>query len=415
MNVFARQSYRFFNTLLRYAGILFVLLFIISFPFGSSFLVPDPGHYAGPVFRRLVAFAGRHWFGLPASYAGKIASDSVGMYIDLLIVTVLALLLSMPLAWYISRRKIAPDRLYRAFRIVISYYLALQLLRYGWNKVFKSQFYLPEPNTLFTTVGDTPRDLLYWSTMGLSRSYSLFMGLIEVIPALLLFFRKTRSIGAFILSAVLLQVVIVNFSFDISVKVYSCFLLGLALVIAMPVYQLLFRFFIRGQRIFSQQKVVETTHRRRLWATILQAGVICWFLLDSLWPYLRSGNYNDDFAARPPLHGAWQVDRFSRNGDTLRSRNAAWDKAFVHRRGYFIIQQQGAMKDYKLYYDTTGRIIGLLDYGQQWCDELSYRVQGDSLLQLTGVLNRDTLSVGLKRIDLAQLPALQNEFNWTSD
>lgn len=415
MNVFATQSYRFFNTLLRCAGILFVLLFLISFPFGSAFLLPDPGHYTGSLFRRMAAFTGRYLFHMPSGYTGEIASDTIGMYINLLVVAMMALVLSIPVTLYLCRKKISPERLYRAFRIVISYYLALQLLRYGWNKVFKTQFYLPEPNTLFTTVGDTPRDLLYWSTMGLSRSYSLFMGLIEVVPAFLLFFRKTRSIGAFILSAVLLQVAIVNFSFDISVKVYSCFLLMLALLIAMPVYRLLFRFFILEQRTFSQQKVAETAYRHRLWTTLLQAGVICWFLLDSLWPYLRSGNYNDDLVVRPPLHGAWQVDHFSRNGDTMRSRNAAWDKAFVHRRGYFIIQQQGAMKDYKLYYDTAARRIGLQDYEQEGYDELSYWLQGDSLLHLTGVLNRDTLSVGLKRIDLAQLPALQNEFNWTTE
>ena len=50
-------------------------------------------------------------------------------------------------------------RLWYGLHTGVAWFLALQLLQYGFDKVFKHQFYLPEPNTLYTPLGLLPPDL----------------------------------------------------------------------------------------------------------------------------------------------------------------------------------------------------------------------------------------------------------------
>ncbi|MBL0144471.1 MAG: hypothetical protein IPP48_00540 [Chitinophagaceae bacterium] len=70
------------------------------------------------------------------------------------------------------------------------HYLIIILLKYGLDKIFKTQFYLPEPNTLFTTVGHLDKDILFWSTMGSSHLYNTITGCIEILAAVLLFLNQ---------------------------------------------------------------------------------------------------------------------------------------------------------------------------------------------------------------------------------
>ncbi len=67
--------------------------------------------------------------------------------------------------------------------------------------------------------------------------------------------------------------------------------------------------------------------------------VIAFMLLDVLAIFLVTGNFDDNRAERPPLHGAYEVTQFVSNHDTLPSSELVenrWKRVFVHRHGYFI-------------------------------------------------------------------------------
>lgn len=68
--------------------------------------------------------------------------------------------------------------------------------------------------------------------MGSSRAYTIFAGVFEIIPGFLLLFRKTKLIGALMAIIVMLNVVLLNFCYDIPVKLFSSFLLLIAIIIA---------------------------------------------------------------------------------------------------------------------------------------------------------------------------------------
>ena len=127
------------------------------------------------------------------------------------------------------------------------YYLASVLLGYGFAKVFPSQFRFPLLGRMETPYGDgSPMNIL-WSFMGSSTAYTIFGGVMEVLPGLLLFFRRTALLGALAGFAVMFNVAALNYCYDVPVKLYSTHLCVVALLLAAPDARRLAGMFLRNE------------------------------------------------------------------------------------------------------------------------------------------------------------------------
>lgn len=398
--------------------ISYVLLFISSFSFPHAIL-PDIGKWFSPFYEKLAAFTGSHIFHLSKPYSAELISDSTGMYLHAFNLIFISAVIAI--AWFYSdRQKKNEMQLVYGLQLIIRYYLALQLLNYGFNKIFKWQFYLPEPNTLFTSVGETHRDLLYWTSMGSSYTYTFFSGLIEVLAASLLLFRRTKLFGALIAIGIMVNVLMINIGFDISVKLYSAFLILLCCILIAPDAKRLFRFFFTNEAIAKNNYVPSFVNGKfKTLYRSLKTLVLLLFFSDTLFIYFASGNFNDDKAVRPPLHGAYEVSVFVLDGDTLaplQTDQLRWKRVFVHRRNYFIVQNmQDGMQDYILENDTAKQILLLTDYDGKQKGFFHYdKLSGDANT-FSGRIGMHKLEMELKKIDLKNLPLLQDEFGWTVD
>ncbi|MES2139515.1 MAG: hypothetical protein V4511_07385 [Bacteroidota bacterium] len=396
----------------------FVLLFIISLPFPHHF-IPDIGQYLSSYFEVLVKWFGENVFHLNGTYTSKLVSDSTGLYIHVFIVFIISVLISG--IWsIIDKRRNNHDKLKYWFKVLISYYLSMQLFEYGFNKLFKYQFYLPEPNTLFTPIGGLSPDILYWSTMGASYSYTVFMGLLEIIPAILLLFKRTRLLAAIIAMGIMINVTMINFGFDISVKIYSCFLLFLSIVIVSPDLKKIFAFFILNKPVITNQwEPTINSKKRILFYSIFKSLIIGLILVDTLSIYFVTNNFNDDKAQRPFLHGAYGVEIFVKNNDTLaplQTDKYRLKRIFIHREGYLITQSMNdEMQDYKLRYEIISNKLILESYdSSEIILDYTYNKK-DSTLFLSGRVYNDSIKIYSKQIDLDRLPIFQQNFHWTID
>lgn len=398
----------------------FVLLFLLTLPFPHTFL-PNVGSYLQPLCERVIKWFGDEVVQIQKPYTFQLISDSTGMYLHLVLLLCLAFVLS--LLWSIVDRKRRDyKRVLYVFRGIVSYYLAFQLLKYGFNKIFKYQFYLPEPNILFTNMGDVSRDLLYWSVMGASHSYSVFTGILEVIPAILLFFRRTRLLGALIAVGVLANVVMINISFDISVKLFSSFLGLLAVLIVVPEMPRLYYFFF-AQKHPNKQAVFWTPVFRHSKQVVLYAVgkslIVYLILFDVLLPYFQMNNFNDDMANRPFLHGAYAIEHFQINQDTIPpmlTNDRRWKRFFIHRQGYFIIENmEEQMQDFPLEVRQVERQLVLEDSEESRLMFEYNHSSNDELLRLEGIFGRDTLRLEARQINWRELPLLDKKTNWTID
>ncbi len=391
----------------------FLLLLCGSFSFGH-YVLPDLASVFAPIFEGLAEMTGKGVFGWE-NYTTEISSDSRSFYANVFNILMLSMLIGGLFVRFLYE-KVELRKLQYWVRRAIAYYLAMQMLSYGFNKVFKWQFFTPEPNTLYTPMGQLNKDILYWSAMGASYTYTVFAGLIEVLAGSLLLFRKTRFFGAMLTFGIMLNVWMINLGFNISVKLYSFILLVFAFSLIVPK--------LKQFLAFAQGHAVEADNEWRPqfkmnWikpvVKILFVGLI---LLEGLWPYLDTGNYNDDLAERPRYHGAYEVDSFRVEGEELPNtmdQAQRWKRFFIHRRGYFIIQSmRDEMVDYSLKVDPERQVFQLEDYeGNTF--QLNYHLSSDSIMSITGEIFDRHIAISAKQLNWKVLPLIKPEFHMTVD
>jgi len=390
----------------------FALLFIVFIPFPFT-LTRVQGPVSDFIFGRLIGVIADHIFHQPLRNT-HIYSDSLPMYI----LTLLLLLIAMVIAFLVQRWKkwsAIKQKVYRLLATVFVYYLALQLMKYGVDKIFKNQFYLPEPNILYTPLGDVDRDLLYWSSMGTSYTYSLFMGILETGAALLLVFRKTRLIGLLAGLGIMINVVAVNIGFDISVKLFAIFLLYLAIYLLVPYRQRLVALLVIDKQAPAnpapENPYIEKDH---FILHVLKWLAIMLLLFETLFPFIRTGNFNGDKVARPLLHGAYAVEQMIVGKDTLSGPNTPLKRVFVHKDSYFILQdQQDQLRDYKLSYDQTNALLILTNYDMS--RKFVHFMYADSILQLRYLTKNDSTRIIARQLDWKKMPALKAQFHWIAE
>ena len=119
----------------------------------------------------------------------------------------------------------------------LRYFLAAMMFVYGFAKVYAIQFRTPWLGRYDQAIGEMSPMGLLWTFMGHSRAYTIFAGLAEVAGGVLLLWRRTAVIGAFVVIAVMTNVVLLNFCYDVPVKLFSVELLAMAIAIVGPQLQ----------------------------------------------------------------------------------------------------------------------------------------------------------------------------------
>ncbi len=346
------------------------------------------------IFGKGTAWIASNWFGIKSINEG-FSSDSAQLYVLILLLFLLSVVVGICL-------KNPNQKLQTTIRKISIYYLALMFLKYGCDKVFKGQFYLPEPNILYTPFGQLDKDILYWSTMGTSWGYNFFLGSIEVITAGFLLFKKTRTIGLLLAVGVMTQVVAINFCFDISVKLYSLFLLMLAIVGLSPQLSRLNTFFVKGEVTSLHAETSLFPPDKNRFRIALKSMVITLFIIEALYPYILNSNVNDDDAPRPYLHGAYEV---------IYDKETGIKRFFIHRDGYLIFQDNDdTMNDFKLEIDSKLHQFTIRDERLQTRHISCTWSSTDSTLTMENPFSDDKQLVG-KTVDWRKLPVIKEHFH----
>jgi hypothetical protein len=143
--------------------------------------------------------------------------------------------------------------------------------------------------------------------MGASRWYAMFGGFAEVVPGLLLFFRRTRTIGALLSAAVMTNIVALNFFYDVPVKLYSSHLLLLSIFLAGPDLAGLARLFFLRQQAQLRTDHVRASERR--WLRRVGYGLQSLVLLSALYTQgYQSYQPYPVVDTKLPLYGLWGVE-----------------------------------------------------------------------------------------------------------
>ena len=164
-------------------------------------------------------------------------------------------------------------------------YVFFFLTAYGIGKVVGAQFYtasgMPDGLALIP-IGQVPDFDLAWVFMGRSYGYMLFIGLAEVIGAVLLLFNKTKLIGTLVLIPIMVNVIV----FDIFFLDEYGALAGATLYLFMLITILFInkeKLIVIFNDLINNKKLPKTSSKEKIYKYLIVAAIIVLiFIVDQL-------------------------------------------------------------------------------------------------------------------------------------
>jgi hypothetical protein len=400
--------------------LLYNLPFPLAFPLSELPLLDKASAAYDALWHAFVPWVGKHAFGLEITVFPNGSGDTTFNYVQLVIFAVLAA--AATLVWtLLDRRRTEYARLHEWLRIYVRFALAVAMISYGAFKVIKSQFPNPTLDKLVQPIGDQSPMALLWNFMGASHSYNVFTGLGEFVGGLLLTTRRTTLLGALVSIAVLSNFVMLNFSYDVPVKLYSLHLLAMAVFLCLPELRRLASFFVLNRPVAA---VPHPPLFQRRWLNrgagiartifVLATAILT---LNVSWQGRKSYG---DLAPRAPLYGVWNVETFEADGQVLPpliTDPFRWRRMIFDRPLRMAIQ---AMSDSRRRFNfkqaPKSNVLTLTKVEDpKWQATLSYTQTAAGLLAMEGTFDGRKVRATLRRADTSDFLLVSRGFHWINE
>ena len=306
----------------------FFLLYNLPFPLN---VIPqlNMDALANRAWTSLIALVAQPWFGMAADNSFNGSGDRAWNWIQMFLQVSMAA--TVTLVWSIAdRRARSYPRLHHWLRVYVRFALAVAMMSYGVIKVIPSQFPAPSVDRLVQPLGDGSPMGLLWTFMGASAAYTMFTGAGELLSGLLLTTRRTTLAGALLAAAVMTHVVVLNFCYDVPVKLYSSALLFHALFLIAP----------DAKRFLAT--VFAGPERSAWWKVAIRTAAVLAFVAYSFQGVWEAQKSFGRFAPRSPLRGIWNVTQLSIDGveqPPLLTNTTRWRRMVFDSPRYIAIQQ----------------------------------------------------------------------------
>jgi uncharacterized membrane protein YphA (DoxX/SURF4 family) len=230
-------------------------------------------------------------------------------------------------------------RAYAWLRVVVRYALATAMLSYGLAKLTGNQFGPPDAPRLAETYGDSSPMGLAWTFMGFSTAYVWFTGLAELLGGVLLLSRRTATLGALVSCVVMANVVMINFCFDVPVKLYSSLLLLMGVFVAAPDTRRLLALLVWNQPTAPTDLSAPVLGRRgQIARKIVKGAYILMMVAMAIMQRMMVSEF-EAMKKSSPLAGVYEVEAFARDGAAVAlGEPSRWKKLVIGEYGYVAIQ-----------------------------------------------------------------------------
>jgi len=332
---------------------------------------------------------------------------------------ILSLVLSI--IWIVLGRKQSTyNTLFYWFKVILRVFLFLAMLLYGLVKIFKGQFADPSLELLLQPVGNMSPMGLAWTFMGHSFAYSFFIGFAEVLGGVLLLYRKTLTLGSIIIIGVMTNVVVMNFTYDIPVKLFSIHIVLMALVLLLADRHRVMNVFFKNKTAERVNYFVPSMNAilKKVISGIKVLILILLTVVVIIQCFVRF-NMRDQLKTKSEFYGIWESQLFIKNNDTL-----APLLTDSYRWRYLIVnfKKKAAVKKTN---DSIDRYHFEINKEQE---EIIFRHEKDSTphrflykfydterLNLRGILDGDSLYIQFKRKPETSFRLLNRKFHWVNE
>jgi len=313
--------------------------------------------------------------------------------------------------------------------LFIRYYVALVAFIYGIEKLFALQMPFPNLSQLATPLGDFLPMRLSWMFIGYSTPYQVFSGIMETLVGVLLLYRRTATLGILMATAVFLNVMMLNLSYDIPVKLYSMNIVLLCVFLVVNEWDRVLCFFVLNKQAAActiyyypfQKKWMRIG--RIILKTLFVAVAVGW----QFYSVIQYYNETHPVLVKQPIQdGIYAVNTFVVNNDTIELSNAdslRWQDVVFEQSGVGSIKtadtayRQRYKRAYFAY--TLDSAKHSIDFKKFKGDSLPvasflYEIPDSNTVLLRGRQRTDSLCIVLKKTN-RHFQLTERQFHWLSE
>jgi hypothetical protein len=306
------------------------------------------------------------------------------------------------------------------FRLGIRLALANQMLYYGMVKIIPTQFPAPSLVTLVEPVGNLALTGFLWTSIGASMPYQIFTGFTELLGGVLLLVPQTLVLGALISMAALIQIFVLNLTYDIGLKQFAFHLLLLAVLLLGPELRRLAAFFLMDRPVpaSGEPPLFRTARANRLAvAAQLAFGVylVGMFGYVSLSRWYAEGGGG---SPRSPLYGIWDVEQLTVDGlarsPVMNDYDRRWRRVIFDTVDEMAFQRtDDSFAHYGVFVEVEPHRVTLTkSHSASWRADFTFERPSEDRLVLDGEMDQHKVHAVLKLVNLDSLRLLNSGFRW---
>jgi hypothetical protein len=262
-----------------------------------------------------------------------------------------------------------------------------------------------------------------WSSVGASPAYETFVGCAELVAGILLIFPRTSLLGLIICLADLIEVLTLNMTYDVPVKLFSFHLIVLTCFLLVPEARRLADLLIfnrpaepgRPAPLFASIQA----NRMAVWAQVAFGLLLLLGHLNALREnWFRYGG------GRPKssLYGIWNIEAMTYDAKPRPLSLAApdaklWRRLVFDRPDSMTAEcMDESLQTFRSVIDAKAKTISLTLQGNtKWRATLNSARPSRDTMTVDGMLDGHQLHLDLRAMDLSKFRLLSNRFQWIQE
>jgi hypothetical protein len=243
--------------------------------------------------------------------------------------------------------------------------------------------------------------------------------------------RRTTTLGALVVAAIMANVVMLNLSYDVPVKLGSLHILLLSLMLLAPDAGRLLDFFVRNRPTLAGD--LRPPLARRGWARVaLGAKIVFIAALVGTLSWDTARQYRQHLAQREkdrmPPEGRYRVESFWRDGaepgePALDSGAMRWTTVSLRQGVIGLREEERLVRRFKAEGDPFRGPISLYPVddkmqrveGAPSVGSLHWSFMGAGRARVTGTVDGHAIEADLRRENASDLPLMSRGFHWISE
>jgi hypothetical protein len=295
------------------------------------------------------------------------------------------------------------------------------MLTYGMVKAVPLQMPFPFLFTQVEPFGNLSPMGILWASVGASPTYEMFAGCAELTAGFLLIFPRTATLGALVCLADLVEIFVLNMTYDVPVKLFSFHLILLCLFLLAPEFRRLANFFFLNRT--AEPSRAAALFQTRLSNRIAFGGgalLWAWMIFCNVYGAWDGFHKYGPGCPKPDLYGIWDVEQVTMDGQSrppLLTDNERWRRLIVDFAEFIRVQR---MDDTRTGYTASvypnGHTLALTDdKNKNWKAQFVFQRPSPAQLTLDGSIDGHPVRMELRRQDQTKFLFASRGFHWIQE